>query len=185
MKAVHGLPLTKPETWNWFIDAHGEPGKIAYKSFMNDPDVIAEWWPKMDEIVGAVPMLHRIIDSNVELVFVTHRRLENVGAVTAEWLTARGLGGVEVLFASGNKHALIDADFWLDDNVDVIQGLIDEGHKNAYLFDQPWNRHVVLPRLTGWDEVIDAIDWCVPPSGIFACDLDGCVINFTGWEEAA
>ncbi len=161
----HGLPIAQPTSWEWFIEAHGQAGKRAYKMFMEDESVIARWWPKMEEIPGAIKTLHRIADSGVQIVFVTHRRPVLMD-VTRNWLDDRGLYQ-QCIHAGPEKHAWVDADFWLDDNVDVIKGLIEEKHKNAYLFDQPWNRVTRyapgnrLPRLGDWDEVAEAIDWCI------------------------
>jgi hypothetical protein len=161
MLKEHGLPVAPPVAWNWFSDAHGAAGKLAYKTFMEDPTVIAEWWPQIEPIPGAIKTLESISDADngVEIIFVTHRR-SVLQDVTREWLDRHGLW-MKVIHAGNEKHAHIDADFWLDDNVDVIKGLREEEHKNAYLFDQPWNRDVKLARLTGWNEVADAIEWCL------------------------
>lgn len=159
MLEEHGLPIAPPVAWNWFSDAHGEAGKLAYKRFMEDEETIAKWWPNIGEIPGAIAALHRIADSGVDIIFVTHRRPVLMD-VTRKWLDDRGLYQ-QTVHAGKEKHAWVDADFWLDDNVDVIKALITEEHKNAFIYDQPWNRYERLPRLGDWDEVVEAIDWCV------------------------
>lgn len=96
-----------------------------------------DFWLTMPPLITEIPgPVHAYVSARPELL-----RLP-----TTAWLEMQeGFPEAPVFVGQDHKHALLmPGGFMLDDNAETVEKL--RQHKvNAYLLDQPWNRHVKTP----------------------------------------
>jgi 5'(3')-deoxyribonucleotidase len=109
-------------------------------------------------------VIDQLLEDGHDLMFVTSRP-EEVEDVTSEWLTHNRMGDIPVVFAQDKAKVSEQFDVLIDDNPDHIWAVNDLDGKHAIVFDRPWNRNVntLYPRVLGWGDVIELIDWLEPP----------------------
>ncbi|MCU0310464.1 MAG: hypothetical protein MUE36_05940 [Acidimicrobiales bacterium] len=109
----------------------------------------------MPVVGGAAAALWRLSDAGVWIRLITHRLYTNWGhavavADTVAWLDEHAIPYRDLCFL-GDKPQ-VEADAYVDDAPHNIAALRASGAAAA-VFDQPYNRDVAGPRVTGWSEV--------------------------------
>lgn len=109
----------------------------------------------MEAIEGAADALWRLSDEcGVWIRVITHRLHVKGGhsvavSDTCLWLDAHNIPYRDICFLGAKPQ--VGADLYIDDSPSNIAALRGAGC-NAVVFDQPYNRHVDGPRVSGWDE---------------------------------
>lgn len=108
----------------------------------------------MRPIPGVAHALRRLAGEHVYIRIVTHRLFVSgqhrmVVSDTARWLDEQHIPYMSLCFA-GLKDS-IQATVHIDDSPANIATLREVG-QHAVVFDQPYNRNLDGPRMTGWDD---------------------------------
>ncbi|WP_217596364.1 HAD family acid phosphatase [Cohnella sp. GbtcB17] len=116
---------------------------------------------------GAVEALNELDRLGHEIYYIT-ARAQGYCDKTLEWLTAAGFPVRPGRFYCGmgdaeKIHVIreLALDYYFDDKpvvLDTLAGL----RMQVYVRDQPYNRHVTLPRVVSWDELYKLLS-IVPP----------------------
>lgn len=147
-------PIDPIDCWDWFLQY--PDGKMVWRSVWNrgvrDEGLLLQCKP----VDGALEGIQSLLDSGVDVEFVTHRHGDDEAIVedTFQWLDWCGFGDLPVHFLE-NKWEL-GADIYVDDKPATIAELLHLGH-NAALFTQPWNVNEPLPRVDSWNALVWAL----------------------------
>lgn len=144
-------------------------------------------------IPGAKEGVHALLDAGHKIVFITARGgfsggktfRERTQERTLHWLrTEMGVPNPNVVFEGRKVGAALKAgtDFFLEDNAHNVAALLD-AEVEAYLFDQPWNRDVDLPRLTAWSQFVWVVNMGLRITDRAAVTQEVRVISSTGGEK--
>lgn len=111
---------------------------------------------------GAVEVLRRLADEGHEIYYVTARNAEHCER-TKEWVVRAGFPVAEGRFYCGMAdHEKVDIlrklklDYYFDDKPAVLETL-GGLELRAYVRDNSYNRHLELPRISDWMELLDIV----------------------------
>lgn len=109
----------------------------------------------MDPLPGCAEVLWRLSDAGVWIRIITHRLCVNWGhamavADTVTWLDRTGVPYRDLCFL-GRKPE-VEADAYIDDGPHNVTALRADGN-TVIVFDQPYNRSLPGPRVSGWADV--------------------------------
>ena len=136
----------------------------------------------MKPIPGVSRALNRLVDGHVYIRIVTHRLFVSgqhrmVVSDTARWLDEQHIPYMSLCFA-GLKDS-IQATVHIDDSPANIRVLREVG-QHVVVFDQPYNRTLGGPRMTGWDDAdVDMLLECQSHGAVAAvvCRMAGCLVG--------
>lgn len=113
---------------------------------------------------GVVEALQALDEVDVHIRIVTHRLLmggmhQRVVSDTAAWLDEHEIPYMSLCF-TGLKDS-ISATLHIDDSPSMVINLRAEGQR-VLVFDQPYNRELEEPRMSGWvgsvDQILDLME---------------------------
>ena len=111
---------------------------------------------------GAVEVLRQLADEGHEIYYVTARNAEHCERTKA-WVIQAGFPVEEDRFYCGMAdHEKVDIlrklglDYYFDDKPAVLETLGDLDVR-AYVRDNSYNRHLALPRITEWAELLEIV----------------------------
>ena len=109
----------------------------------------------MPEIPGAVEQVNKWHDAGHKIVLITARS-KGWEEQTKEWLDKVGLKYDKLIITNHQDKAKFAEDegvnIFIDDSVNFLENMADKGIK-VYVFDQPWNTELAVPRIRGWRKV--------------------------------
>jgi hypothetical protein len=109
----------------------------------------------MPEIPGAVEEVNKWHDAGHKIVLITARS-KGWEDQTKEWLDKVGLKYDKLIITNHQDKAKFAEDegvnIFIDDSVNFLENMADKGIK-VYVFDQPWNTELAVPRIRGWRKV--------------------------------
>jgi len=110
----------------------------------------------MPTLPGAVEKINELYDKGNKIILITARS-DNWRPQTEEWLKNIGLKYNKFITTSGDgksRYAREEGvDVFIDDRADWVESLVDVGDIKVFVFDQPWNTEVALPRIKDWRQV--------------------------------
>ena len=135
-----------PKRWDFYLDWGYTVNEFAalIKKGYDENVVFVEGAPTL----GCKEVLEQLARDH-ELVAITHRPAYAEDA-TYNWLDKWGLWFDDVIVTDRNKYEF-GLDLLLDDCPTIIENFRAAG-KPAVVFDAPWNRHVLGPRVSTWRE---------------------------------
>lgn len=147
VEQMYGLPAETCDRYDWFLKyPHG--GKLW--SAAHAEGIAEKLYSTALPTPGAVPALHELVHRGWDIHFATYRpRL--LADTTRQWLDTYNMPW-PVSFPEYKGD--LKCDLYLDDYPRIVTALRDGGHA-AYLFDREWNRDVTLPRVHGWEHMLD------------------------------
>jgi 5'(3')-deoxyribonucleotidase len=159
--AVRGIPegdLPEPCSWDWTECGWGIGSHEDYLA-LHAAAVADGLFRKLDPLPGVAEALWRLSDAGVRIRVITHRLFISgshaaSAADTVAWLEQHELPYWDLCFMAAKPQ--VGADLYIDDgpsNLDVFQA----AGLSALVFDQPYNRHVLGPRVHDWPAAVDAV----------------------------
>ena len=141
-----GDKLTNWDIKDWHTHKFVKPecGKRIYEYFAQ-----SDLYDRLPLISGAAEVIrelrqvHRVIFVTSGLFFGKVKFLKRHGLI-------RDVEYEKDLIFAHSKD-LILGDVLIDDRIENCLG------RTAFVFDQPWNRHVVMPRVFGWENVLEEL----------------------------
>lgn len=114
----------------------------------------------MPPISGVKDALKSLAKQGATIRIITHRLYANHNhqkavSDTAAWLDKHRIPYHDLCMV-GDKPAVY-ADVYIDDAPHNVYALREKTGKPVLVFDQPYNQHVPGPRVSGWNEVPDAV----------------------------
>jgi len=137
---------------------------------MTDEEGKKMWMDHVEEIYftecppypDAVETLKRLEREGHEIYYITARSKE-YGERTMEWMIKAGFPVQPERFYYGmNDHEKVQfieelqLDYYFDDKPTVVETVRNDRTK-VFLKNQPYNRHLELPRIDSWSELFDYI----------------------------
>lgn len=155
-KGVH--PSELPARTEWDTQQWG----LSREAFMElHPRAVREdgMFVNMPIMNGAKQALKDIVAGGGYIRIITHRLYapgnhQNVIGQTSDWLEKHRIPFSDICFVENKTH--VHADVYIDDAPHNVEALRATGAP-VIVFDQPYNRHMDGPRVSGWDEVGGAI----------------------------
>lgn len=113
----------------------------------------------MPALPGAADALWRLSDAGVWIRIITHRLFVNWGhavavADTVAWLDQHGVPYRDICFLGAKPE--VEADCYIDDASHNVLALRDAGN-HVVVYDAPYNRDLLGPRATSWEEVEELV----------------------------
>lgn len=148
------LPIER--SWGfeeWGLDA-GEFARLHRRAVTRD-----RMLRDLPAFEGCAETLWRLSDAGVWIRIITHRLYVNWGHAqvvsdTVTWLDEARVPYRDLCFL-GNKPD-VGADVYIDDAPHNVEALRAAGNA-VIVFDQPYNKDLAGPRVTGWDQVEDLV----------------------------
>lgn len=116
---------------------------------------------------NAVEVLNSLVQEGHEVYYITARD-KQYGERTKEWMIKNGFPVDEDKFYYGMKDEEkiqiikdLQLDYYFDDKPAVLETLLELPLK-VYAIDNSYNKHVNMPRMTSWSELVEILKVDVP-----------------------
>lgn len=161
--------LPEPTDWNfsnWDLD------KSEFIKYHTELVVNRNGFRHLDAFEGTSEVLWRLSDAGVWIRVITHRLIISkqhavVASDTISWLEEKSIPYRDICFLG--QKAEVGADLYVDDGPHNIETLQGDG-QNVLVFDQPYNRDCVGPRVRTWNELESFVLNCMEEDYLLPAD---------------